>query len=158
MQIRIRQSLLLLVLIMPLISTQLRAQSYAIAEMSDEYTTATRPFSISRVASFSGGLRLFVTLHSEAVPSLLEDGTLIGQLSDHNTLTVAFVPLALGKTVTCTMYSLPIYTFYKDTFPYCGPRLPYRVEIFIRATVTLGPGRDLAIGQDPDFMWLIEEQ
>jgi hypothetical protein len=159
MRIRIRISLLVLVLVAPLVSTQLRAQSYSIAEMSDENTTATRPFSISRVAPISGGLRLFLnTSNPNAVSNLLDAGSLMGQLSDHNVPVETGVLLVLGKAVTCTAYAMPIYTGYKDWFPYCGSKPPFRVEYFLRATVTLGPGRDLAIGQDPNFLWLIEEQ
>jgi hypothetical protein len=159
MRIRIKESLLLLVLMMPLVSTQLRAQNFAVAEMSDEETTATRPFTISRVESFDGGLRLFInTGDPNAVSDLLDAGSLVGQLSDHNVPEEAPVLLVLAKALICTPYSMPIYTGYRDWFPYCGCQPPFGIEYFIMAAVTLGPGRDLAIGQDPDFMWLIEEQ
>ena len=159
MQIRIRHSLLLLVLMAPFISTQLNAQSYAIAEMSDEATAAVRPFSISRVVPIIGGLRLFIiTSDPDAVSRLVNSGSLLGQLSDHNILTVAPVSISLRKAVTCSPYAMPFYLAYEDQFPYCGYNPPVRIEYFIRAITTLGPGRDLAIGQDPDFLWLIEER
>jgi hypothetical protein len=32
------------------------------------------------------------------------------------------------------------------------------IEYFFDVAAVLGPGRDLALGEDPDFLWLIEEE
>jgi hypothetical protein len=158
MQRRIRHSLLLLVLSTLFISVQLRAQSYSIAELRDENTTAKWPFLLYRAAPSYSGLRMFLmTYNLAAVSSLLDAGSLVGQLSDLNTRTETIVPLSLGKAVTCTVYSMPMYFPYKYPYPVCGGKPPFWVEFFIEAPVTLGPWRDLAIGQDPDFLWLVEE-
>lgn len=150
---------LLLVLIAPQVSLELRAQDYAIEEMSDEETIAVRPFSISRVAPFDNGLRLFLsTSNSDAVADLLDAGFLSAQLSDHESETETAVSLSLGKAVWCSEGSEPIYLEFRDPLPSCDGNSPARVEYFIEVATALGSGRDLAIGQDPDFLWLIEER
>ena len=69
-------------------------------------------------------------------------------------------PISLGKAVWCTQDSAPVYLGYEDSLPACSDsgQPPERVEYFLIAPVTLGPGRDLAIGKDPDYLWLIEER
>ena len=149
----------LLVLISLQISQNVLAQSYAIQEMGDQNTRAVCPFSISRVMPFDGGLRLFISTNSvDAVANLLASGALKGQLSDHQTETEAPVSLALGKAIWCTVESDPVYLDYSDPLPGCGGQAPAAIEYFIQTAVALGLGRDLAIGEDPDFLWLVEEQ
>lgn len=159
MRIRIEMLLLLVGLLASQIPVELRAQDFAIEEMSDEETTATKPFSISRVLPFNGGLRLFLnTGNPDAVADLLSSGTLQAQLSDHNSETETAVSISLGKAVWCSDAADPIYMVFGDQPPDCGGNPPARIEYFFEVAVTLGQGRDLAIGQDPDFLWLIEER
>ena len=141
------------------IPQEIRAQDFAIEEMSDEETVAVKPFSISRVLPFNGGLRVFITTDNpDAVAALLASGALQAQLSDHNSETETVVSLSLGKTVQCSDSVDPVYMAYGDPLPSCDGNPPVHIEYLFEAAVVLGPGRDLAIGQDPDFLWLIEER
>jgi|WetSurMetagenome_2_1015567.scaffolds.fasta_scaffold646652_1 hypothetical protein len=158
MRRRIRYSLLLLVLLAPIIPAQLQAQNYSILNLSDEETSAKRPFSIYRAAPSFSGLRMFImTSNPAAVSAMLDAGSFAGQLSDLNILAQSIVPLSFGRAVTCSANAMPIYLPFKYPFPACGNRPPLFIEYFLEAPVKLGLGRDLAIGQDPDFLWLVEE-
>jgi hypothetical protein len=135
------------------------AGDYAIEELRDEDAATLPPFSISRVVAFDGGLRLFLTTASpDAIANLLAAGALETQLSDHEAETASTVSLTLGKAVWCTEDGEPVFMSYLDPTPLCEGAPPARLEYFFESTVTLGPGRALAIGQDPDFLWLIEER
>ena len=124
-----------------------------------EDSTAAFPFSLARVEVYAGGLRLFIASDDiEAVAALLASGALEAQLSDHNAETTAEVSLSLGKAVYCSGEIQPTYLAYGDPLPACGGQSPERIEFFFDAAVTLGSGRDLAIVQDPDFFWIIEEK
>jgi hypothetical protein len=127
--------------------------------MSDEETTAIKPFSISRVLPFNGGLRLFLTTNTpDAIAILLASGALQARLSDHNSETETAVSLSLGKAVWCSDVGQPIYIAFRDSLPSCNGNPPARIEYFLEVAAVLGPGRDLGIGQDPHFLWLIEER
>ena len=54
--------------------------------------------------------------------------------------------------------SQPVYMAFRDPLPSCSDKPPVRIDYFFEVSALLGPGRDLAIGQDPDFLWLIEER
>ncbi len=158
MHIRIKALFLSLVLMVQLIPIELKAQNFAIDEMRDANTAAIKPFSISRVLAFNGGLRIFLnTADPNVVAGLLKAGALQAQLSDHNAGTETLIPLTLGKAVWCSNAANPIYIAFGDPLPSCNGKPPASIEYFFEAAVVLGPGRDLAIGQDPDFLWLIEE-
>ncbi len=132
---------------------------YSILFMQSEDSTASPTFSIVRVVPFGGGLRLFLeTDRPAAVAGLLAEGALEAQMSDHQTENVESVSLSLGKAVRCTEGATPVYLDYLAPLPSCDGKPPAIVEYFFTAPVTLGPGRDLAIVQEPDFMWLIEEE
>lgn len=159
MRIHIKAFLLLVGLLASQIPAELRAQDFAIEEMSDEETIAVRPFSISRVLPFNGGLRVFLsTGNPDAIAGLLASGALQAQHSDHNSETETAVPLSFREAVWCSNAVDPIYGAFKDPLPGCDGNPPTRIEYFFEVAVTLGPGRDLSIGQDPDFLWLIEER
>jgi len=152
---------LALLLFAALISSAYRvsADGYNIAELQDENSTGSPPFSIVRVASYPGGLRLFLSIPSpDAVAQLLTSGALQAQLSDHAAETESPVTLSLGKAVWCAEDSEPLYVGYAEPIPGCSGQPPAKVEYYFEAGVTLGANRDLAIGQDPDFLWLIEEK
>jgi len=141
------------------LTSPLSAEDFVIEEARSEDSTATAPFSLSRVVSFAGGLRIFVTTADiEQVQTFLDTGNLEAQLSDHNTGSAAAVSLALGKAIYCSAASQPLYVAYSDTAPVCDGQPPERIEFYLEAAVALGPGRDLAIVRDPDFLWLIEQQ
>ena len=150
---------ILFVLMVILISLPVKAQDYSIEELSAEETSTPKPFVIARVVPVDGGLRIFITTDNPAnVASLLADGNLQAQLSDHEAESEMQLPITFGKAVRCTADSDPVYLAYGDSDPDCGGQAPASIEYFFSVPAVLGPGRDLAIGDDPDFMWLIEEQ
>jgi hypothetical protein len=154
------KQLLFVCILLLLITAQIRAADYAVEELREEGAPAS-PFSIARVEPFPGGLRLFLsTKDGAAVAGLIASGALESQLSDHETETQTSVALSLGKAAWCTKDSSPVYLGYNDLLPACSDtgQPPERVEYFLVSPVTLGPGRDLAIGKDPDYLWLIEER
>ena len=149
--------LLFAVLISP--AYRVSADGYNIAELQDENSMGSPPFSIARVTPYPGGLRLFLSTPSpHAVVLLLTSGALQAQLSDHAAETESPVTLSLAKAVWCTEESEPLYLSYDEPIPACGGQPPAKIDYYFEAGVTLGTNRDLAIGQDPDFLWLIEEK
>ena len=146
--------LLLLIAGSPLL---LGAGDYTIEELVDENATTSPPFSISHVVPFPDGLRFFLRTDSpDAVADLLTDGALQAELSDHESETATAVSLSLGEAIWCSQDGDPAYVVYIDPLVLCGAP-PARIEYYLEVVAALGPGRDLAIGQDPDFLWLIEE-
>jgi hypothetical protein len=135
------------------------AGDYTIEELVDENATTSPPFSISSVVPVeSGDLRLFLTTDNpDAVADLVADGALQAELSDHESETATSVSVFFGEAVWCTADDVPVYRAYRDPIPPCGDAAPAKIEYFFELAVTLGPGIDLAIGQDPDFLWLIEQ-
>ena len=156
MQFRKSLFTLLLVLI-ALPSLQLRAQEYTIEEMSDENAAIPRPFSISRVTPINGGLRIFISTNDpDAIARLVSAGSLQAQLSDNEAGTEKILSLSFGKAVWCEYPGSPVYLAFGDPLPGCNGNSPARIEYFFEVAAALGPGLDLAIGQDPEFLWLIE--
>jgi hypothetical protein len=103
-------------------------------------------------------LRLLLNTNDpEAISNLLGAGAIQAQISDHEAETETAVSLSLGKAVWCSDGGEPVYLPFKDPLPSCDGNPPVRIEYFIEVAAALGPGRDLAIGQDPNFLWLIEE-
>ena len=150
--------LVLLSLAIPLVSRELRAQDYAIEELSEDTATAPKPFSILRVEPFDGGMRLFLsTSNPEGIAKLLAAGALEAQFSDDESETDTTVPLYLRKAVWFKEGIEPIYMAFIDPIPSCFGYPPDRIEYFLEVPALPGPGRDLIIGQDPDFLWIIEE-
>jgi hypothetical protein len=146
-------------LLFVLIALQAKAQDYAIEELNGEEITQPRPFSITRVEPFDGKLRLFLRANNPAaIAGLLAAGNLQAQLSDHTTETETLLPLFYGKAVRCTSDSDPVYLGYADPLPACDGNPPAQVEHFFEVAAVLGPNSDLAIAEDPDFLWLIEER
>ena len=140
-------------------SQSLKAQGYVFEELTAENLTATSPFSIIQVVSIDGGLRIFIgTDDPDAVAGLLATGALMTQLSDHVAMTEAPVPISFGKAVWCTVDGDPVYLVYQDPLPSCGSQPPAIIKYYFDAAAVLGPGRDLALGLDPNFLWLIAEQ
>jgi hypothetical protein len=154
------KQLLCVSILLLLASAPIRAADYIVEEMREE-GTPNLPFSIARVEPFPGGLRLFLSTHDfAAVASLVSSGALQGQLSDNVAEIETNLPLSLGKAVWCTQDGTPVYLGYEDSLPACSDtgQPPERVEYFLVVPVSLGPGRDLALGKDPDYLWLIEER
>ena len=85
------------------------------------------------------------------------DGALQAEVSDHESETAASVYVFFGEAVWCTEEDIPVYRAYRDPIPPCGDASPARIEYFFELAVSLGPCIDLAIGQDPDFLWLIAQ-
>ncbi len=154
------KQLLSVFIVFLLLTASIRAADYVIEEMREEGSLPL-PFSIARVEPYAGGLRLFLsTADIAAVANLLASGALEGQLSDNEAGTETTAALSLGKAVWCTQDREPLYLGYAEELPACSDsgQPPQRVEYFLVAPVTLGAGRDLAIGKDPDYLWLIEER
>jgi hypothetical protein len=136
-----------------------RAQNYTIEESSAEEATTPRPFSITRVEPADNGLRVFLnTDNPGAVADLLSSGVLKAQLSDNQLGTETAVPIAFGKAVRCTSDADPVYLGYPDPLPDCAGQPPATIEYFFSIAAILGTNRDLAIGDDPDYLWLIAEK
>ena len=132
------------------------SDDFVIEFLCAEETTTSPLFSITHAAQFDGGLRLFLnTDNPDAVAGLLTADSLQAQLSDHQSETATAVGLSLGKAVWCDQDSAPVYLRYADPLPICDGKPPARIEYFFEVPVTLGPDQDLAIGQDPNFLWLI---
>ena len=154
---RLALILLFVILISPV--HRVSADGYNVEELRDENSTGSPPFSIARVTPYPGGLRLFLSIPSpDAVVLLLTSGALQSQLSDHAAETESPVTLSLGKAVSCSENADPIYLGYAEPIPACSGLPPAKIEYYFDAGVTLGTNRDLAIGQDPDFLWPIEEK
>ena len=147
-----RTLLLLTLLVMLAVANAHGADNYAVEELKSE-TAGTHPFSITQIEQQRGELRMFIQSGNIAqIQRLISDGTLSAQFSgDENAMTV---PLSLSKAVTCdtgTTYHLG----YSAPLPDC---VISRTRYYLRTPVTLGQGGDLAIGIDPDFIWIIEKQ
>lgn len=154
------KQLLSVVIVFLLSTAPIRPADYVIEQMREEGSLPL-PFSIARVEPFPEGLRLFLsTADIAAVAGLVASGTLEGQLSDNEAGTETPATLSLGKAVWCTPNAEPVYLGNAEALPACSDsgQPPQRVEYFLIAAVTLGAGRDLAIGKDPDYLWLIEER
>jgi hypothetical protein len=78
-------------------------------------------------------------------------------LSDNQAGTEKLVALSLGKAAWCSDSDTPAYLSFNAPLPDCGSKPPAQIEYFLEAAVSLGPELDLAIGNDPSFLWLIEE-
>jgi hypothetical protein len=144
-----------LLFVAPLIN----AQEYSIENLKDENAYSEMPFSISRAIAFERGMRLFINTNDpEAVSRLIAAGKLQAQISDNEAGTERLVPVSLGKAVWCAFPGTPTYLSFADPLPICGEKQPERIEYFLEIPASLGPGLDLAIGDDPDFLWLIEER
>jgi hypothetical protein len=153
-----KQMLSMLVALILLVPAFAQDRTYVIEELRGEDSKEPSPFSITRVVPLTGGLRIFLsTPDIEQVRRLLDSGALETQLSDHEAETTSNPSISLGKAVWCSQDSEPIYLAYADPLPACEGQLPARMEYYFEVNATLGSGRDLAIGQDPDFLWLIEE-
>jgi hypothetical protein len=149
----------LFALLLVLLSQSVRAQNFTIEQSSAEETAAPPPFSITRVEPVDGGMRVFVnTDNPAAVSDLVSNGALQAQLSDNQFGNETTVPISLGKTVRCTVDADPIYLGYQDPLPDCAGQPPAAIEYFFSVAAILGPDRDLAIGDDPDYLWLIAEE
>jgi len=85
-------------------------------------------------------------------------GSLQAQLSNNQADTETILPLSFGKAVWCEFPGSPAYLAYGDPLPSCNGNSPERIEYFFEVAAVLGPGLDLAIGKDPEFLWLIEER
>ena len=149
----------ILILLIAIMVPMAKAQDYVIEALTDDNAVAAMPFSISRVVPSDQGLRLFLSTHNpRAVSDLLSAGKLQAQLSDNQAGTEKLVPLSLGKAVWCLDSDTPVYLPFNALLPDCGGNPPARIEYFLEVATSLGPELDLAIGNDPDLLWLIEER
>jgi len=149
----------LFVLLAVLVTLPVKAQEYSIEELSADETTAIKPFSLTRVSAVDDGLRIFINTDNPAtVAGLLASGSLKAQLSDNEAESETQLAITFGKAVRCAADSVPVHLAYGDPDPDCAGQPPAAIEYFFNVAAVLGPNRDLAIGEDPDFMWLIEEQ
>ena len=143
---------ILLFLTLVVLPAAVNAAEYNIEELQSD-TAGIKPFSITEVEQQRGELRLFTESGNIAqIQRLITNGSLSAQFSEgDDALTV---PLSLSKAVTCddgTTHHLG----YSSQMPNCEIR---HTRYYLRTPVTLRHGRDLAIGLDPDFIWLIERR
>ena len=139
-----------------------RGDDFYTTELRSEEATRPAPFSLPRVVAFEGGLRLFIaTSDIKGVINLYESEVLESQLSQHSGEdgTASPVSLSLRKAIWCTEGGEPVYIDYRDpSFPCGETTVPARVEYLFGAPVSLGPEDDLAIGLEPDFLWIVERK
>ena len=127
------------------------ASGYAVEELSD--SPKEKPFSITSVESRPGELHLFIQSGNYAhIQRLIRDGSLTAQLSEGEDAVT--VPLSFFKAVVCKDLGT-FHLGYSEPLPDCKIA---QVRHYLRTPVNLGHGRDLSIGLDPDFLWLIEEK
>jgi len=143
--------LLIITTLTPVVITLQSAENFNIEEISENQKPM--PFSITRVEQQTGEIRLWIESSKIAeVSKLLRGGVLQAQSSKgESSITV---PLSLWKAVDCKNRG----TFHLG---YSEPLPNYKIErirYYFRVPVTLGQGRELAIGIDPDFLWLIEKK
>ena len=158
------KKLLLLTLVMFLtVSVYARTVGrYNIEELSEN--EKPMPFYIGQIEQKSGELLIFprefwsYADHSE-IARLINNGKLEASLSDSDGS--KDVPLSMRKIVTCKdsygNYISPYYLGYSEPVP-DACEVVEQIRHYISVPVTLGKERDLAIGIDPEFMWLIEEK
>jgi hypothetical protein len=60
--------------------------------------------------------------------------------------------------VWCPDSDAPVYISFNDPLPNCAGNAPTQIEYFLEVPVSLRPGLDLAIGNDPDYLWMIEKR
>ena len=135
---------------------------YNVEEMSED--EKPMPFYIGQVEQKSGELRVFpreAWNHADysEIARLINNGKLEASLSDSEGS--KDVPLSMRKIVTCKdsygNYISPYYLGYSEPVP-DACEVVEQIRHYISVPVTLGKERDLAIGIDPEFMWLIEEK
>ena len=144
------RTILLLTLTVTL-AVNAHASSYTVEELSD--SPKAKPFSITSVESHPGELRLFIQSGNYAhIQELIRNGSLTAQLSEGEDAVT--VPLSFFKAVVCKDLGT-FHLGYSEQLPDCKIE---QLRYYLRAPVTLGHGRDLSIGLDPDFLWLIEEK
>ncbi|MCI0627510.1 MAG: hypothetical protein L0387_38665 [Acidobacteria bacterium] len=135
--------------------------SFVIELLQDEAVSAPPPFSLTRVEVFGGRLRLFFSTGdiSRVAGLLAASGgrKLQAQLSDNtpDAESETEVTLSLGTAVWCQADAAPAYLPYGAGSPVCDAQPPARIEYYFEVPITLGSQQDLAIGLDPDFLWLI---
>ena len=129
---------------------------YNVEELTGEGAdSAKKPFTITEIEQRNGELRLWIQPQYGGIASIarmVSSGLLEAQVSDSEGSDV--VLLSLQKAVVCKddgTYHLR----YSEPDPDC---LIERTNYYLRAPVTLRKDRDLGIGLDPDFLWLIEER
>ena len=126
---------------------------YNVEELSED--EKPMPFHIGEIEQKSGELRIFPILRVNyaEIARLISAGKLEAQLSDSEGGKT--VPLSLRKAVTCKTIGT-FHLGYSQAPPSnCDVE---QTRYYLRAPVTLEHGRDLAIGIDPDFLWLIEKK
>jgi len=132
--------------------------NYNIAQMTEEGITKKPPMFIDDVKQLRGELRLYL-LESKTdlkeVNNLISSGALEAQMSYNESGKTVQAALSLYKTVTCKKsgtYQLK----YAETSP--NGCTVEKTQYYLRVPITLGKDRDLSIGIEPDYIWLIEEK
>ena len=145
-----------------IIATSLIASVYArdvgrynVEELSSEDGDPNkRPFTITAIEQQRGQLRMWIQPQYGGISGVARQmSKLEAQVSDAEG--AESVTLSLNKAVDCkdnqTVY-LGYYAAVPDTCEVTGTRY------YLIAPVTLKQGRDLGLGIDPDYLWLIEEK
>ena len=130
--------------------------NYNVEELiSEDGDSAKKPFTITDIEQRRGELRVWIQPQYGGIAGiarLVSNGSLEAQVSDSAGSDA--VPLMLQKAVVCKEGET-YYLGYSETDPDCEIE---RTRYYLRTPVTIGQDRDLGIGLDPDFLWLIEER
>ena len=128
---------------------------YNVEELTGEESDPNKtPFTITAIDQQRGQLRIWIQAQYGDMSGVARQmSKLEAQVSDAES--AQDVTLTLNKAVDCRDYGT-IHLGYSAAVPaYCeitGTRY------YLLAPVTLKQGRDLGIGINPDYLWLIEEK
>ena len=113
-----------------------------------------KPFTITGIDQQPGQLRIWIQAQYGGISGVARQmSRLEAQVSDAES--AESVTLTLNKAVDCKNYST-VYLGYSAAVPaYCEIAW---TRYYLLAPVTLKQGRDLGIGIDPDYLWLIEQK
>ena len=128
---------------------------YNIEELTDEEGDPNKkPFTITNIDQQPGQLRIWIRAQYGGISGVARQmSRLEAQVSDAES--AESVTLTLNKAVDCKDYGT-VYLGYSAAVPaYCEV---VGTRYYLLAPVTLKQGRDLGIGIDPDYLWLIEHK
>jgi hypothetical protein len=152
-----KQKIGVTVLFFLLANGQVLLSAYSVLELHEEGVSPL--FSVSTVEDAAGSLKIFIsTSNPAAVAEAIAAGVLEAQLSTHSadgSGTVEPVSFSFMKMLQCQNAWI--------TLPYSEPDpqgcVAAETRFFFLVPIgPLGLGQDLALGLDPDSLWLIEAE
>jgi hypothetical protein len=133
--------------------------NFSVTQLTEEGVKARPPFYISDIKQSGGELRIYLLpgtafielTNISKVARLINKGQLDGQFSDSENAKT--IPLLLKKEVSCHNGKTYRIGYNQATPQGCSVT---STRHYLSAAVTLKRDQDLAIGVDPDFLWIIE--